>query len=493
MNISNARHHFKTFGSVYLTQSLFNFSFYGIRSIFVLYAIQRFSLATGEAISLFATFMALCYGTSLIGGYMADRGLGVKNTVVAGGIFSALGLLLVLFPSLDVRFLGLALASLGSGFFKPSLPTAAALLFEDPKDPEKDRVFSFLYIAMNVGGLVASLACGFVGQNYGWHYGIILVASIFALSTCFSYKTMRFHPAYRENLTWTKCKTGAIHLCLIASLWILFKYQASIHGLMGVIVCASMACFGKIFYACQRQERRDVLTIALYILLSALYGALYEQAGTSLMLFCEKAVDRHVLETVIPSSAFLSLDPLFVLLFGPVLLFLSGKYLENRKSMEGFLKIGCGFLSIGLAFGILALGASQGGANLVSPWWVVAAMFVQTLGEIWIVPIIFSKISQHAPARFRGILMGFWSMSIAYGHYLAGFMAKSSLGDATSFCCDDVFGKYQMFFGNLSLLALGVGLSLLLAQGIKFFIMRYRKGKHLSSFSKLSTVNRHDN
>lgn len=462
---------------VCLAQALFNFSFYGVRSIFVLYAIQKFSLTTSQTVSLFGTFMALCYGTSLVGGHIADRGLGVKNTIVAGGAFSALGLLLILFPSQDVRCLGLALASLGSGFFKPNIPTAAGLLFEDPQDPKKDKVFSLLYIAMNAGGLPASLVCGFVGQTWGWDYGMILVASVFASSACFVYKAMRFHPAYRENLTWSRRKLLASLVSLIFLLYLVFQYQAYFHSLMGVITCASVACFGKILYACQPGECKDVGAIALYILLSALFGALYEQAGTSLMLFYDKAVDRHILGTVIPPSAFLTLDPLFVLLFGPVLLFLTAKYLEKKKPLDGFTKMGWGFLCIAASFGIMAA-ACRDTSSLVSPLWVAGAMFVQTLGEFWIVPVSFSHVSRHAPDRFKSILMGFWSMSIAYGHYLAGFIATFSLGDASgvpSLSGDNILERYQPFFVHLALLALYIGVLLLLGQGVKGCIRRYRE------------------
>jgi POT family proton-dependent oligopeptide transporter len=466
MKPDSLKQHFAKFSSVYLTQALFNGCFYGIRSIFVLFAINRLSLDESQAISLFATFMILCYVTSPIGGYVADKGLGVKNTVITGGMLSALGLLCILFPSQNLCFLGLALASLGSGFLKPNILTSVGLLFENPKDPGKDRAYSFLYMAMNLGSFVAPMTCGFVGQTYGWHYGVILISAVLAGTTYFVYKTMRFHPNYKEDLTLSKIKLFGSILLFIIFLYLLVKYREYFHSLIGMITCGSAICLGNIFYHCNSRERKDVLRIMAYVLLFSLFCALFEQAGTSMMLFYEKAVDRQVMGTVIPASAFLSLDPLFVLLLSPCLLLLSSKYLKKTKPVNGFIKMGCGFLFAGFSFGVLALSASQNNALLISPVWIVGATFIQVMGELWVAPLSFSKISRYAPSRYKSVLMSFWPMAIAYGHYFAGFIAHFSLKDATRLSLDNPFGQYQSFFIHLALLAACVGMSLILFRAL---------------------------
>jgi proton-dependent oligopeptide transporter, POT family len=488
VNAGNLKHHLTDFKNVYIAQALFNGCFYGIRAIFVLYAINRFSLTQGKAIGFFATFMTLCYGTSLIGGYIADKGLGVKNTIMIGGAFSSLGLFLVLFPSKDLCFLGLALASLGSGYFKPNLLTAAGLHFENSKDPEKDRVCSILYIAMNVGSLIAPLICGFVGKTYGWHYGVVLIATVFMGATCFAYKTMEFHSSYKDDLTLSNGKVFWANLSLIILLYLLFRCRDYFHGLMGLITCGSIICLGKIYYQCNFSERKDILRIIAYILLFAISAALLEQAGTSLILFYNEAVDRQVMGTIISPSALLSLDPLFILLCGPLLLLLSGRYLEKTTPLNGFVKMGSGFLCVAAGFGILAYSTFQESGKGIPLVWIVGAIFIQIIGELWIAPVSFSNISQYAPSRYKSILMSFWSMAIAYGHYLAGFMAQFSLGgsigSSSLLSYDNSFERYRAFFFHLALLALCVGLSLLLHQSIKYLIGITSERNNLSGIGK---------
>lgn len=476
----NLKRHLTEFSSVYLTQSIFSGCFYGIRAIFVLYAIHQFSLDEAQAISLFATFMALCYGTSLIGGYIADNGLGVKNTIIVGSAFSSLGLICILLPFQDLCFLGLALVSLGSGFIKPNLLTAAGLFFEDPKDPRKDKVYSLLYIAMNLGNLIFPVACGFIGKTYGWHYGIGLISAVLMVATYLVYRKMQFHPSYIEKPVFSHGKLFGINLFLISLLYLLFKYQKSFHSLMGGIICGSIVYLGRIFYQCNSQERKNVLTIVAYVLLFTFFCTLYEQAGTSLMLFYERAVDRQVMGTVIPASAFLSLDPLFVLICGPALLFLSARYLEKTKPMNGFVKMGSGFLCVAASFGVLAL-STQVKSVSIPLIWIVGAFFIQTIGELWIAPVSFAKISHHAPPRFKSILMSFWQMAIAYGHYLAGLVAQFSINNVASLSSGNSFEEYRTFFVHLALFPLCVSLTLLAYQGIKYSIIKKGRYKTLIS------------
>lgn len=458
-----------SFNSIYLTQPLFNAGFYGLKSVFVLYVIGLLSLTEAEAISLFATFMTLSYGTSMIGGYLADQGLGVKNAVTLGGILMGLGLGCVLFPSQDFCFLGLALMGLGSGFFKPNLLTAVGLIFENPRDPKKDRAYSITYIAGNIGTFTVPALCGFVGKIYGWHYGLLLVAGVFITATYIFHKTMRFHPSYkRPTAVFSQAKLWCITLILIPFLYLLFKYRTSFHGMMGVIAFGSMIYLGKIIYQCQGQERKDVLSIIFYILLFGLFVILFEQSGSSLLLFLEKAVNRNVMGVVLPSSTILSLEPLFVLVWGFVLLPLSSRYLEKTRPISGFVKTGCGFLFVALSFWILALGTYQDSGASIPLLWVAGAMFIQTLGELWIVPISLSRISQYSPPRLQSVLMSFWPMAIAWGHYFGGFVAQFSLGTVTvTPPLTDSFEQYRAFFFSLGFMPLVIGVLILLYQGIK--------------------------
>jgi POT family proton-dependent oligopeptide transporter len=405
--------------------------------------------------------MALCYGTTLVGGYITSKGLGVRNAAVLGGILTVLGLACVLVPSEDLCFVGLALVSMGSGFFKPSLLTAVGLTFENPKDPGKDKAYSLVYVTGNIGIFAFIALWGFVGEAYGYSYGILLTLGIFAAGTYLVHKSMRFHPSHEAEQVCTLSfgKLSGIVASLVAVLYLLFKYRDSFHGVMGVIGFGSLAYLAKITYQCTREERKGILIVLGHILLFTLFVILFEQSGSSLLLFMEKAVDREVMGNVFPSPSLLSLGALFVIVCSPPLLILS-KRLERTKLLGEFTKPGFGFLFAALSFCVLAWATRQ---NFPVPlFWVIGAMLLQTFAELWIAPISLSKISQHSPTHLQSVMMSFWTMAIAYGHYFAGLVAQFSVS-ATP---EGSLNQYRTFFLWLGLAAFAVGAVVLLIQKV---------------------------
>jgi POT family proton-dependent oligopeptide transporter len=451
---------FPEWNSIFLTQPLFNASFYSLKSIFILYVISEYSLTEGQSISIYATFMSLCYAMSLIGGYIADHGLGVKNSALLGGFLTISGLSCLFFPSQDLCFVGLSLTSLGSGFFKPSLLTAIGLIFENPKDPRKDKVYSAMYVVKNIGTLIFPPLCGFVGRIYGWPFGISLVIGIFIISTFLVYKTMRFHPSYKPNETpLSQAKLWMLIPTIICMLYIFFKFRDSFHGLMGIIAIGSATYFGNLIFKAQGQARKDVLSILGYVLSFSLFCALFEQLGSSLLLYFDKAVNRNVMGITLPSSILISLNPLLLIFCSPLVLFFFGRNFEKTRPINGFIKIAVGFLFVALSFGVWTLSTYQEEGSLIPLLWVIGAILFQTIGELLVVPITISKVSQLSSPQNQNVMMSFWTMAIAYGHYIAGGLAQLSIrSDSLQ---ENLFTHYREFFSYLALMALVIGLFIL--------------------------------
>lgn len=458
------------FGSLFFTQAFFNFSFYGLKSLFILYVIAQFSISEKSAISLFATLMALSYGTSFIGGWVADKSLGAKNTIILGGLLQASGITCLMVPLKELSFLALALISLGSGFFKPTLSSSVGMLFENPKDSAKDKAYSTFYVAMNLGSFAAPLLCGFISKTYGGYYSSLLliimtlVGGVYLLYEKINFKRRKDLVSTHDTPFSHPAFVGTLVVALLFVLFLLFKYHSSFNYLMISIALGSALYFGKILYQSPGQERKDILSILLYIVLFTFFCSLFEQAGSSLMLFFDKAVDRHILGIKIPSATLLSLGPVFVLICSPFLVLFYEKVLERKKPVDGFIKIGIGFLLLSISFLTLGLSCIQQAA-LVPLWWIVSALFIQTIGELLIVPIGFSNVSKLAPPQFRSLMMSFWLMAIAYGHYFGGFIAQFSLAAPSE--SESSLEHYRAFFFNLACIPCIVAIVLLLYYSLR--------------------------
>ncbi len=147
------------------------FSYYGMRALLVLYIIKGFlSRSDGEAYAIYGAYTSLVYATPFIGGMIADKLLGARRAVVLGGLLMAAGHLVMTIESEIPFFIALALLIVGNGFFKPNISTIVGSLYPEAS-PRRDAGFTIFYIGINLGAAMAPLLCGYVGEQYGWHYG----------------------------------------------------------------------------------------------------------------------------------------------------------------------------------------------------------------------------------------------------------------------------------------------------------------------------------
>jgi POT family proton-dependent oligopeptide transporter len=148
---------------------------------------------------------------------------------------------------------------------------------------------------------------------------------------------------------------------------------------------------------------------------AAIFWASFEQAGTSLNLFGDRNTNRHVLGYEFPAVWFQSVQPILVILLAPVFAWLWLRL--GRREPSSPTKFSMGLLFAGLAFAVMVPAARGMG---VSPWWLVACYFLQTLGELCLSPVGLSAMTKLAPQRAVGLIMGIWFLATSIGNWLAG-------------------------------------------------------------------------
>jgi proton-dependent oligopeptide transporter, POT family len=178
---------------LFSTEMWERFSFYGMRSLLVLYMTKYLLLSehsgaviglsgTGHALEavfgplpvqplssqIWGFYTALVYFTPIFGGFIADRVLGRRHTVVVGATLMAIDHFMM---AVEQLFLfALLFLIVGSGCFKPNISTQVGRLYA-PGDHRRDRAYSIFYVGINIGALLAPLVCGTLGEEAGWHYG----------------------------------------------------------------------------------------------------------------------------------------------------------------------------------------------------------------------------------------------------------------------------------------------------------------------------------
>ena len=460
---------------LFVTEMWERFSYYGMRALFVLYMTKALLIEDKDASSIYGSYTGLVYLTPLLGGYIADRYWGNRRSIVAGGLLMALGQFFMFFSALFytetefarwLMFCGLGLLILGNGFFKPNISTMVGDLYE-PTDKRKDSAFTIFYMGINLGATIAPLWCGFVGDtdnpaDFKWGFlsagiGMIIGVVLFqllkdkylctpdgkAIGLSPSKDTVHHdhspeaeeaaaHASHNSPLRLISILAGTIVLFFLFSInygsfsdpnTTLFQGADWIGSLI-YATCIMMPVFIASDSSLTKLERSRIYVIYIVAFFVIFFWAAFEQAGSSLTLFADRNIDRHIFGWEMPASYFQSVNAIFVVTLAPVAAalwsFLGKRKMEPASPMKQV--IGLFLLAIGYL--VIAMGVKDVNAETkISMFWLISLYLLHTMGELSLSPIGLSMVSKLAPARFASLLMGVWLMSTAAANKFAGLLA----------------------------------------------------------------------
>lgn len=160
---------------LFFTEMWERFSFYGMRSLLILFFTSSFIDGGWEwtrenASSLFGSYVGLVYLSTMMGGYFADKIIGFRWAVVVGALLMTLGHASMAVESEFSIYLGLVLLVFGNGFFKPNMTSIISEMYKD-RPEKKDGAYTLFYMGVNAGAFFGILLCGYLGEKVGWSYG----------------------------------------------------------------------------------------------------------------------------------------------------------------------------------------------------------------------------------------------------------------------------------------------------------------------------------
>jgi proton-dependent oligopeptide transporter, POT family len=342
-------------------------------------------------------------------------------------------------------------------------------------------------MGINLGAFVAPLVCGWLAQSEefqgvlaragiapesSWHWGFGMAAIgmfIGLVQYLAGWKHLGdagMHPGgagdatareqSRRTLTrWTLAIAAG--LAVVIGLVLADRMRITPEGVgnaVGVaLVLVTIVFFTRLFSSGEwtDAERRRLITIAVLFAASVVFWAVYEQAGSTLNLFAERAVDNNILGKERPASWYQSLPPTYVILLAPVFAWLWVRLGAREPSSPAKFVLGLVFVGLGFVILVPAAGLAASGVK-VSPAWLLLTYLLHVMGELCLSPVGLSATTKLAPARVVGLMMGIWFLSLALGNYLGGLVAS----------------KYEAFplpmlFGGVGGFAILAGLVLALA------------------------------
>jgi len=434
--------HPRGLGLLFATEMWERFSYYGMRAILVLYLVNALKWDTPHAANLYGTYTMLVYLTPVIGGYLADRFIGTRRSLVIGSIVISLGHFTLAFPGMTTFYVGLGLIIIGTGFFKSNVSTMVGQIYKEG-DPRRDSGFTIFYMGINLGAFLGPIVCGGLAQStrFGWHYGFAAagVGMVFGL-IMYLWGRDKYLPGIGVAASRRDPATRASSASHVTSDP---GSNAVIHGGIGVVVGGALgwllgsgnllgmmmgmvigAALGISMLGSRGEERRRVIALFIVVFFVIFFWAAYEQTGSSMNLFADKNTDLRVWSFNVPSSWFQSVNPFVILIFAPIFAALWTVLGRAGREPSTALKMVLGLALLATGFLFMVLGGSRADTGvLVSPFWLVAAYTFHTWGELCLSPVGLSYVTKVAPARFASLLMGVWFLANAAANKIAGALA----------------------------------------------------------------------
>ncbi len=429
--------HPRGLGLLFVAEMWERFSYYGMRAILVLYLVNALRWDTAHAASLYGTYTMSVYLTPLVGGYLADRFIGTRRSLVLGGAIIALGHFSLAIPGMPTFYAGLTLIVVGTGFFKPNASTMVGQMYA-PGDARRDSAFTIFYMGINLGALLGPLVCGYLAQSgrFGWHWGFAAagVGMVLGLATYLWGRETYLPgigmgveaPAARETARERAHAHGLAHgIGGAVAGSILAAALSGMDPLAIVIGAAVSASLAVPLLGTRGDERRHVVALFAVFFFVIFFWAAYEQAGSSMNLFADKNTALPGLfGWTMPSSWFQSVNPVFILLFAPIFAGTWSALGARRREPSTALKMVLGLFLLGVGFLFMLAGGRRADSGaLVSPMWLTLAYLFHTFGELCLSPVGLSYVTKLAPARFASLLMGAWFLASAAANKIAGAVA----------------------------------------------------------------------
>ncbi|MFW6043482.1 MAG: peptide MFS transporter [Marinilabiliaceae bacterium] len=432
-----AQQHPKGLYTLFFTEMWERFSYYGMRALLILYMTRQILYGDNQAYGIYAAYAALVYATPFLGGVIADQILGYRKSIIFGAVLMAIGHFLMAIESDVFFFSALAFIIIGNGFFKPNISSMVGGLYEQG-DKRRDGGFTIFYMGINLGAFFSPLACGLLGELFGWHYGfglagIGMVAGLWVfLRGQRNISAENGAPPHPETLKKplfaglskeTLVYIGTIVIIPLLAL-LIYNYHLMDYVLTPfvIVVFAGLLIMSFKFEKVERQRIWVILILAFF---SITFWALFEQAGSSITLFTENNVNRDILGLTIPTSVFQAVNPLFIIIFAPIFASLWLALARRNKEPNTTIKFSLGIIQLGIGFGIFVLGAGfAGDSGLVPVIFLLFGYLLHTTGELCISPVGLSMVSRLAPARLVAMVMGAWFLSFAMAQHLGGSIAQ---------------------------------------------------------------------
>ena len=418
------------FRMIFLLELWERFGFYTVQGVLTLYFIRYLGYSDTDSYYTFGAYSALVYGLVVVGGYLGDKVLGTKRTIVLGLITLSAGYFSLAITDKQHVFFALGLICVGNGLFKANPSNLLSKCYEE-NDPRLHGGFTLYYMAINLGSMVALFVGPAISSRYGYAYAYLISALGLVIGLAnywFQYRYIAHinTPADKQRITvlqWMIVITGVLLLTLFSAYLLQNVIVAKnlLWGITFIVVSTYM-------YWMHKEEKasyRNMLVALILMIEAVIFFTLYQQMPTSLNLFAVNNVIPNFLGITIDPQSFQALNPIWIVLMSPVL-----AYGYDKLNQKGILftipyKFALGMTMCALSFLLLYFARFfYTDSGMVSSWWLIISYLFQSLGELLVSALGVAMVAELVPAQIAGFVMGMWFLTSAVAGFIGATVAS---------------------------------------------------------------------
>ncbi|MBX9852579.1 MAG: oligopeptide:H+ symporter, partial [Cytophagaceae bacterium] len=293
-----------------------------MRALLIYYMIEQLKYEDPEAYGIYGAYVSLVYATPILGGLIADKYLGQRNSIILGAVLMGLGHFAMAFEYKMIFFMALGFLIIGNGFFKPNISTLVGK-FYSIDDPRKDSAFTLFYMGINAGALLAPVTCGVVGNIYGRHWGFTIAGIGMAIGLIVFlfgkfrniYEDKGFPPASELISKPLFLGLNLKHLIYIGAFISvpIFSFLINFNLISKIILYGVIG--GMLIYLIvlaseeEKIQKEKLWVIIVLFFFSTMFWTFFELAGSVIALFTDRNVDLKFSGHDIPAEIFQGVNP----------------------------------------------------------------------------------------------------------------------------------------------------------------------------------------
>lgn len=435
----------RSFTTIFLIEMWERFGFYGMQALIVYYMVQQLGFPDERATLVWGAAAALIYVAPAIGGWIGDKVLGTRRTMLLGAVILSVGYALMVIPGQSVwmLFMALGVIVVGNGLFKANAGNMVRKIYEGD-DSRIDSAFTIYYMAVNLGAMISQLLTpwlkDYVNANYadglGWHiaFAVCAVGLLLGLANYALMSRALAHVGSEPDehpLNWGKL--GAVLAGSVATVFAsayILQHQGVARAFVYVAGVVVIGIFAYLISTSQKSERAGLIAALVLTVQTVFYFIFYQQMSTSLNLFALRNVDPafnvfgvHLWDW--SPAQFQAFNPIWIFILSPILAWAYTHAGRSGKDLSIATKFALGFVLV--AGGFFIYGASEHFADAtgkVSSWLMVWGYGAISLGELLVSALGLAMVARYVPARMSGFMMGAYFVASGVSQYLGGVVAS---------------------------------------------------------------------